>query len=446
MDAAEAKAHYTEAKRLFRAGHASEALSLLRALDDVSRGAAPVRLAQAECLVALGDPAAARGICEAILAEADDPRARRILARCADTPPPLPIGAPALPDFDLPEDTPQKTDPRVWWAIGAVVVGTAAVALIGSIDHSAKKAPAPMPRPRPTTIAQRPSPQAEQAPADPVAAYEQKLNALKAKRDLAKEKAEAELAAEKEKPGYVIPPEEWNLDPVTGVPEWRPGIYKQVPIPGTFFEPWQGPRTLDLYIPRAYAEQPDTFFPTVSITMPSWNAGFLGLEKWAEERDVILIVVNSSSNDSGFSKNTEGQIDAVNFLYGHLRTHPTLNFAVGTSGGARMALLAASRWPDAFAGVLMMAHAGDTVPLSPALRIGIIYGRDDFNAPWIPQRATYLKGLVQEVRVKVIPGGHITAPPAEQARMLDWMLDAAREDLAAAAGENTAEVTNDPGN
>ena len=84
-----------------------------------------------------------------------------------------------------------------------------------------------------------------------------------------------------------------------------------------------------------------------------------------------------------------------------------------------------------FAGVLMMAHSGDRLPLDPSLRVGIIYGRDDFNAPYIPRGAADLRAQGIDVRVQVIPGGHITAPASEQIKMLDWMLESARKDRAA---------------
>ncbi len=438
MDSAAAKLHYTEAKRLFRAGQHAEALALLQALDAATPGLKHVLLAQAECLVALGDFGAARDICESILAREDDARARRILLRCTHGPPPVPPRNSAFDDVETPDLRPTRSYRAPLAAIAAVIACAGAFAYLAERDTTPDDGPRIRTAARADRAEAAPAPRKPPAePLDPVAEHAKMLAGRKAKRDAAALEAESKRIAEKEvaskRPGYEIPPEEWNLDPETGVPAWRPGTYRQLPVKDSWFERWQGPHTLDVYIPLAYGDRPEDLFPTLSITMPHVNPGFLGLEPWAERRGVILIVLNTSNNDDHPGGNTEAQITAMDFLSGHLRAHPSLNFAAGTSGGARMAMRAAATWPDVFAGVLMMAHPGDELPLAPQLRVAFIYGRDDFNAPYFPKDAARLRANGHEVRVQVIPGGHITAPPSEEAKMLDWMLDAARRDLEGAA-------------
>jgi len=445
MDSDAAKQQYAEAKRLFRAGRYDEALTLLQDLHAVMPYAKHVWLAEAECRVALGNLDEARSVCWQVLAQEEDARARRILARCesaAPMPPPLPAAPPAplvaapanfeIVETSLPEESKSYRRPLI--AIAAVIVVAGAFAFFAERGRATETQRGVRSAARPAGRAAEPEqPESPPVSEDPVGDYAKLLNEKKALRDAAARDAEAKRIAEAEaasrKPGYEIPESEWKLDPDTGAPAWRPGIYRQLPCPGSWFEPWQGPRTLDLYIPLAYAERPEELFPTLSITMPHTNPGFLGLEAWAERRDVILIVINTSTNDFHPGGNTEAQIAAMEFLYGRLRAHPTLNFVAGMSGGARMALRAAARWPDAFAGVLMMAHSGDDLPLAPHLRIAIIHGRDDFNATAIGHHVQRLRAAGYELRLQVIPGGHITAPASEQVKMLDWMLDAARRDL-----------------
>src|SRR5262249_44703519 len=103
-------------------------------------------------------------------------------------------------------------------------------------------------------------------------------------------------------------------DPATGGPAWRPGIYRDLPCMGSWFEPWQGPRTVDVYLPMSYATNMERQFPVLAITMTAFNQGFRGFEEWAEKNDVLLVVVNSSCNECGIESNREGQVVAYEFL------------------------------------------------------------------------------------------------------------------------------------
>ncbi len=448
MDSVAAKAQYTEAKRLFRAGRHAEALALLKELHTAIPYAKHVLLAQAECMVALGDREAARGVCWQILAQEDEPRARRILARCdeglsSSPPPPLPPSPPPLPlpsastiesDADEALEPASRTNYR--WplaAIAAVILISGGLALVYELRPTPDEERRIVVAPKASSTGT-----SGESAAAPVAEHAKMLEERKARRDAAAREAEMKLAAEAEaaskRPGYEIPSDEWNLDPDTGVPAWRPGIYRQLPCAGSWFEFTQAPRTIDVYIPSAYADRTDELFPVLTISMPGQNLGFRGYEAWAERRSVILIVINSSYNEGGTANNREAQLAAYNFLNGRLRTHPYLNFATGASGGAQMSWIAAANSPNMFAGLLMTSHGGyREIALAPHIRVAYVNGKDDWNAPYIVEMMARLRANGNEVRHQVVPGGHIEGPLEVREQMLDWLLDSARKDLETAA-------------
>jgi hypothetical protein len=226
-----------------------------------------------------------------------------------------------------------------------------------------------------------------------------------------------------------IPREAWDVSE-SGVPNWQPGMYRQIVIPGSWFEPWNGPRTIDVFIPTAYTSRPEEPLPTVTISMPELNPGFFELEQWAEDRGVILVSMNTSGNKWHSSGNREAQLDAYNFLYGHIRSHPYLNFTVGVSGGAQMGWIAAANSPEMFAGVLMIAHGGyRELNLAPHIRIAYLHGREDWNASFVREMIGRLRQNGNEIRHETFPGGHEPGPLQLRTRMLDWLLESARRDL-----------------
>lgn len=223
--------------------------------------------------------------------------------------------------------------------------------------------------------------------------------------------------------GQVRPEAEWRLTAIDGVPDWKSGVYKNVPSVGA------PERTINVYLPMAYDEKVDALFPTLAITMPGGNPGFLQLEDWAERREVILIALNSSRN-AWHSTNYIAQDAAINTVMPTMRIDERLGFAIGTSGGAQTAWWLAVRYPENVAGIVMMAQGGyRKYMISPHTRVAYINGRDDWNHDFITEMVGRVRANGNEVRRKVIPGGHITAPLHLRIEMLDWMLSAARRDF-----------------
>jgi len=422
MDAAEAKTRYAEAKRLHAAGQHADALALLDAVDTAHPNSKNVLLAKAECLLALGDRGGAARLCEAVLARREDERARRMLAACAP-------GSPGDPPAPMapPPPLPARRSRRLWITVplllllGAGAIGIA-VEIVRRQMNPGEVSPAFSDADFAGAAQQREATRAEAA---------RREEALRAE-EAATEEAAREAA--RQKPGYEIPEAEWNLDPVTGGPAWRPGIYRQLPCMGSWFEFAQGPRTIDVYIPMAYAADESRLFPVLAVTMPDLNSGFRGYEAWAERSDVIVVAINSSCNDCSVASNREAQLAAYEFLLAAgLRTHPNLTITTGMSGGAQMAWIAAYNSPEMIAGVLMVAHGGyrDMI-LPPTTRVAFVNGQTDWNATFIAEMIGRLRANGSEVRQQTIPGGHIEGPIDVRTRMLDWLLDAAMQDLAAA--------------
>lgn len=453
MDAADPKAQYIEAKRLHVVGQHIEALKLLDALDAAHPNTKNVLLAKAECLRVLGDKAGAAKLCERVLAQVEDARARRILAACAPAtqsiaqpsaeptvhpvaPPVVHLIAPPMPLFKDIAPPPRLRSRRLWITIpflmllGLGAIGAAAAFVWRQMN---------------------PGETATAYTEEEVAGAE-KQRAVTREETIRREEAErAKVAAEEEsqrvvarqQPGYEIPESEWNIDPATGGPTWRPGIYRQLPCANSWFEAWQGPRTVDVYIPMAYADNDSQLFPVLAITQPALSPGFKGYESWAERNDVIIVTINTSCNDCGTQNNREAQLAAYDFLTtSGLRAHPQLTITTGTSGGAQMAWIAAYNSPDTIAGVLMVAHGGfrDMLP-APQVRVAFVNGQNDHNASFIAEMIKRLHANGNPIRHETIPGGHIEGPVDVRTRMLDWLLNEALTDLAGSqvTGDGTAE-------
>ncbi len=184
----------------------------------------------------------------------------------------------------------------------------------------------------------------------------------------------------------------------------------------------------------AYAEYESRLFPVLAITMPDLNSGFRAYEAWAERSDVIIVTVNTSCNACKIPNNREAQLAAYEFLTASgLRMHPNLTITTGMSGGAQMAWIAAYNSPDFIPGVLMTAHGGYREMILPATtRVAFVNGKDDWNATFIGEMIGRLRANGNEVRFEVVEGGHIEGPQEVRERMLDWLLDAAQNNLGAA--------------
>ena len=95
----------------------------------------------------------------------------------------------------------------------------------------------------------------------------------------------------------------------------EPGTYKNVTC-------IDGQHTFNLFIPSAYQTKPEKQFPVLYISSPSGNPSFLKLEKWAEDREFILIGINDSKN--GPEAPIYAAQDAVLNSTAYLRLHVSL--------------------------------------------------------------------------------------------------------------------------
>ena len=201
-----------------------------------------------------------------------------------------------------------------------------------------------------------------------------------------------------------------------------PGAYKKVSCK-------KAPdKTYDLYVPKAYATEPDRKFPILFISTPNARQTFYFLEKWADRNGVLLVCINDSKNGPWpeIQKCQDAVIDSVEQT---LRVHPCLRFAMGMSGAASASLGMAMRFPDKTAGVLMMCHDGAGQVAAKHICMAFIYGgKDDTQPPAGIEaaiRAHQAKGC--PVNKLLAPGrGHEDAETSEIEPMLDWMLGIAR--------------------
>lgn len=238
-----------------------------------------------------------------------------------------------------------------------------------------------------------------------------------------------------ERPGQIIPEHVWRQTAIDDRPDWRPGIYQKVPCGDAHIRMPDGsiiPRDIDVYIPMAYQERPNEWFPVVTINWSSRNPGFQGLERWAEKNDVILVTFNAIANK--FYKIKDNTQDAA--LYVIVQSmRANMAIALGMSGGAASCWEMICRYPDNFAGVVMMAmsdgHNDCMIPNN--VRVGYIYGQSDHNRKAIERKIPQLEGAGFRVRSKVVRGGHVTGPLSAREEMLTWIL----EDVRAELGHNT---------
>ena len=101
-------------------------------------------------------------------------------------------------------------------------------------------------------------------------------------------------------------------------------------------------RTISVYIPSAYDGQKK--LPVLWLFSPSGNPG-LAYNKWADNRGVIMIAVNSSRNGPS-QNNIEAQEEAIKTIDAMgLSYNSTLFMAQGMSGAAQSSWLFAIRRP-----------------------------------------------------------------------------------------------------
>lgn len=208
----------------------------------------------------------------------------------------------------------------------------------------------------------------------------------------------------------------------TSAPPSAPGPHKNIPCAK------DAKLTFDLYLPKAYAERPKDRLPVLFISGPAGSPGFRGMERWAEEAAVILVVINNSKNGdwAPIFRAQDAVLDSIK----ELRAHPTLRFATGCSGGGWASLEMAKRNKAGFSGAVLQCHSGgdDTSLPTKSLCFSFIGGLSDTTHPDFLLRAAAARmrkgGLY--VQEEHLARGHDWVPADVLARHLDNMLLYAR--------------------
>ena len=187
----------------------------------------------------------------------------------------------------------------------------------------------------------------------------------------------------------------------------------------------------DLYLPSAYAEQPEEKFPLLLVQNPSGRPKIQTYQSWAEERGVILVGLYKVSNGmkqhdkprhwGAFLKDLEAK---------NVRVQKGLVMTVGMSGGSADGERFTRHFPDHTCGVIIMG-----VTLVPKgdqrkhIAAGLIIGgKDPFQGVAGREK---LWNTIQKDGIAVRPvfdigRRHDTAPLSETLMLLDWMLDLGR--------------------
>ena len=194
----------------------------------------------------------------------------------------------------------------------------------------------------------------------------------------------------------------------------KPGTHKNVTST-------DGKHTFNLFIPSSYETKPEKQFPVLYISSPSGNPSFLNLEKWAEDREFILIGINDSKNGPE-APIYEAQ-DAVLKSTAYLRKHHCLQLATGLSGAAWASVKLGTRHPQMIAGVLLHAHSGNGSFCAPGQSVTFLYGAKDTIQP--PKNVEDAIKTYQRkdfhIATKKLPTGHRWGGLEDTIAMLDFM-------------------------
>lgn len=413
MDTSLAKRLFARSQQRYAEQDFAGALKSLSLLEAAYPDDKNIMYACARCLSALGDLEEARALCRRCLERHDSPRVRKLLDRIESQDDAgwdlvvddLDFDFERSPAFDVPEATRELSRGHIRIVV-ALLIGMTGIAgawfMRGQITR----------------------PIAEVAPFSEAE--------LRGRLETRRQELVEVARAPSVRPGEVIPELVWRRTAIHGLPDWKPGIYERVACPGAFYETREGEtkaRTIDVYVPMAYQERPDELFSALAISMPKMYSGFLRLEKWAERNDVILVVINTSSNRS-YGYNGLAQNAAISTVSTSMRVDGRLGFALGVSGGAAASWEMICRYPDNFAGVVMIAmddgHNGCMIP--GHVRVGYIHGRTDHNNPGIVRIIPKLRAAGYKVKEQVVPGGHVQGPLRVRENMLSWMLNDVRRE------------------
>lgn len=384
-----AKQYFERAETLLNAGQPGEALALLSQLDEAFPDTKNIGVARARTYAALGQISDAVQLCEQLIVQHDSRRAKDLKER-------LLLGVLEPEGEEANAIVPRRSLLGVARVVILLLIFGGAIGLAVWYVQRMNTTPAATPSTRET-------------------------------RSIGFSLGQLEPQSSESAPGRTHPPQTWELDDA-GVPKWKSGIFRRVPCIDA------PDRTIDVYLPMAYDDQPEMLFPGVVISLASGNPGsgkprFLGLESWAERQEVILILLNSSRNGPS-QNNMEAQDAALRTIAPSLRVNQEAGFAIGMSGGAMASWLLATRYPDNFRGVVMMGQGGfEERVLAPHIRVAYIRGFDEPNNWYIPRVIENLKANGNQVRDQLVPGAHVMGPLETRVEMLNWMVYAARRDL-----------------
>lgn len=398
MERQEAEALYRHADRLFCSGKLHDALTCLDNLRQTFPDDRRILYATARCFAGMGKMDEAAALCHRLIEEHGYDRAHQLLGELGRKPPTVPSEEPGRPGASSPSGRARRI--LRWGLLSAMGVAGAllVVALAYPVlyeragDSPRKSARDRNERPRRIFVAP--------------------LNAV-----------EPEVPAGPQGP-IEHPQHIWEKTAINGVPDWKSGIYRRVP--GITSPTW----TIDVFLPSAYDEYPEKYFPCVIIQMAEGNPGFQGLTDWAEQSEVILVALNESKNRARghLYYNEIAQEQALATIVQNMRLDLRLGFAIGTSGGGKSSWHLVSRYPQNFQGLVMMAmsHDGKSSYIPPHVRIAYIHGESDFNNPSIARIIPRMIANGNQVRELVIPGGHVSGRPEDIMMMLEWMVSDAR--------------------
>jgi len=222
--------------------------------------------------------------------------------------------------------------------------------------------------------------------------------------------------------------------------KWKPGLQQGVPTSGGF--------NIDLFIPNAYAEQPERKFPILFMSSASGKPRVKAFTDWAGKHSIVLLGINGAKNGP-WEPIKARQTAAVAFAEKELRISDCLRFSMGMSGGAQMSWLICNTYPKKHAGILMMGQAGLSELPPKHVAVAFIHGDKEPNNPFIASAISKLKRAGNPVREIVRPGGHIAGPHSDQVAMLTWMLtleryshpDRSKDEVAQAKAEAVKRIS-----
>ena len=200
-----------------------------------------------------------------------------------------------------------------------------------------------------------------------------------------------------------------------------------------------------VYLPNAYATQPDRTFPVVICQHPGGNpSGDVGKwGPWAERFGVVIIGIHGPANSMASHEKPPIQDGVIRALSASLRLHPHWRWTSGVSGGSADGARFIRRKPADFSGACLVAvNAGPAIkPARAGLAFGIIHGAKDDIIPGLgvlsSQPAAYLAAGSPVRWTLSQMGRHSGGPAGAHEEMLTWLLWTGR----LAAGQPEADLS-----